>query len=212
MRLGNNADVKAIMFDMGNVLIDLDVERGVRAFREDAGFDTIGMYLDACHQKGFFGRFENGLIDEDEFYAECLSRSRKGTTRQTISECIHRMLAGIDPEKSVLLNRLKEQCSLYLLTNNNPVAMFWCSRMFAEAGIPLDTTFRLLFYSYRMKLMKPDPAYYIKCIQLAGCQPEEIVFVDDSQINIDSAAGLGIDARLYVPGTDLSAVLQPEFI
>lgn len=84
--------------------------------------------------------------------------------------------------------------------------------MFAEAGIPLDTTFRQLFYSYRMKLMKPDPAFYIKCIQLAGCQPEEIVFVDDSQINIDSAAGLGIDARLYVPGTDLSAVLQPEFI
>lgn len=209
IRLGNNGQVKAVMFDMGNVLVDLNVERSINAFRRDAGFDTIGQYLDPCHQRGFFGRFENGLIEVDEFYAECLIRSNASATHETIDECIHQMLDGIDAAKAELLLRLKEYCDLYLLTNNNPIVMKYCSRLFADSGIPLESTFRRLFYSYQMKMMKPDPAFYRRCIQLSECLPEEIVFVDDSQVNVEAASALGIDARLYVQHSDLSEVLKP---
>lgn len=209
IKLGTNEHVKAVMFDMGNVIVDLNVERGIRAFRENAGFETIGLYLDPCHQKGFFGKFENGLIDVDQFYSECLTRSDGRATHETIDECIHQMLDGIDKAKADLMNRLKEYCDLYLLTNNNPIAMKYCSRLFADAGIPLETTFRRLFYSYQMKMMKPDPAFFTRCIQLSGCRPEEIVFIDDSQINVEAASKLGIDARLYVQHSDMSVVLSP---
>ena len=208
MQLGINRNVRAVMFDMGNVLVDLDVENGIRAFRQ-IGFESIGDFLDPCHQRGFFGRFESGLISKEEFCEECISRSNPGATPEMVGECINAMLAGIMPEKSVLLNKLKEHCDLYLLSNNNPIAMYYCGKMFADAGIPLETTFRQLFYSYKMKMMKPDPAFFRECIALSGCKPSEIVFVDDSKLNVDAALALGIDARLYVPRTDLSVVLEP---
>lgn len=211
MKFGNNSDVRAVMFDMGNVLVDLNVKRGMEAFVNDAGLVTIGDYLDPCHQRGFFGLFENGLIDEEQFYQECISRSKPGTDRLTVRECIHQMLDGIDPAKAELLNRLKCHCNLYLLTNNNPIAMYYCSRLFEDAGIPLESTFQKLFYSYRMKMVKPDPAFFLECIRLCGCKAGEIVFVDDSMANVNAAAELGIDARYYEPRTDLEAVLQPCF-
>lgn len=211
MVLGENSNVRAIMFDMGNVLIDLDVQRGIDAFIRDAGLITIGEVLDPCHQRGYFGDFEAGRIDDNQFCTECIRRSRPGTTRETISECIHQMLVGIAPEKPLLLNRLKEHCDLCLLTNNNPIAMFYCSRMFADSGIPLDVTFKHLFYSYRMKTMKPSPEFFLKSVEQTGYSPQEIVFVDDSMLNVNAALELGIDARYYKPGSSLEAVLQPKW-
>lgn len=204
----NGNGIRAIMFDMGNVLVDLDVENGIRAFVEDAGLTTIGDFLDPCHQCGFFGRFEAGAIDVEQFYWECISRSRTGTTRQTIHECIGKMIVGIQPYKADLLKKLGGKYDLCLLTNNNPIAMYYCSRLFSDAGTPLDTTFKHLFYSYEMKMMKPSPDFFEACISRTGFKPSEIVFVDDSKLNVDAARKLGIDARLYMPGSDMTILLK----
>ena len=47
--------VKAIVFDIGGVLIDLDPGRCIRAFREILGYERITEILDPCHQKGIYG-------------------------------------------------------------------------------------------------------------------------------------------------------------
>ncbi len=209
IRLGNNGNVRALLLDMGGVLVDLDRERCLRAFTEKAGLTTMKDYIDNCHQRGFFGKYEMGLIDDAELYAECISRSRPGTTPDTIRECIEAMITGIHPAKGPLLRKVSEYCDLYMVSNNNPIALRYCSKLFDEAGIPLDTTFKHLFCSFQMHIGKPSEAFYRKVIDTIGLPPSQMVFVDDSPINVEGAAGFGIDARLYVPGTELSAVLQP---
>ena len=47
--------VKAIVFDLGGVLIDLDFDRCVRAFREILGYERITEILELSHQKGIYG-------------------------------------------------------------------------------------------------------------------------------------------------------------
>ena len=42
--------IKAIVFDIGGVLIGLDLGRCINAFREDLGFDQITALLDPCHR------------------------------------------------------------------------------------------------------------------------------------------------------------------
>ena len=56
------AMVKAVVFDIGGVLIGLDLDRCIRAFRENLGYERITELLDPCHQKGIYGDMEAGLI------------------------------------------------------------------------------------------------------------------------------------------------------
>ena len=64
--------IKAIVFDLGGVLFDLDTDACIRAFREGLGFEKIVEILDKCHQKGIIGQLECGDLSADEFRAEVL--------------------------------------------------------------------------------------------------------------------------------------------
>ena len=52
--------IKAIVFDMGGVLVDLDMQACIRAFKERAGFSDIEDILDCCHQKGIIASRTSG--------------------------------------------------------------------------------------------------------------------------------------------------------
>ena len=43
---------KAVIFDMGGVLVDLDIEGCRAAFKRLLGFEQIDQLVDPCHQKG----------------------------------------------------------------------------------------------------------------------------------------------------------------
>jgi hypothetical protein len=60
--------VKAVVFDMGGVLLRLDINKCIRALKEKAGFEDIEDYLNVYHQKGFVGELEAGNITADELY------------------------------------------------------------------------------------------------------------------------------------------------
>lgn len=65
----NENEIKAIVFDAGGVLLDLDLERCKSAFKEKLEYNRIDELLDACHQKGIYGDMEEGKISADEFRA-----------------------------------------------------------------------------------------------------------------------------------------------
>jgi epoxide hydrolase-like predicted phosphatase len=57
--------------------------------------------------------------------------------------------------------------------------------------------FDVLVWSYQYNLAKPDPAIYHLALQKLGTNPEETLFIDDKQANIDAAHGLGMPAILF---------------
>ena len=75
----NDAKIKALIFDMGGVLVDLDIEDCKRAFKEYLGYDEIDNIIDACHQKGIYGDLEEGTLSAEEFRKIVLEDSRPGS-------------------------------------------------------------------------------------------------------------------------------------
>ena len=67
--------------------------------------------------------------------------------------------------------------------------------------------FRNEFLSCRMKMMKPSREIFDAAAAEIGFPPEEILFVDDSQKNVDGALAAGWQSVLYVQGTDLGACI-----
>lgn len=198
---------KAIVFDLGGVLIDLDTGRCIRAFVEKLGYERIRELLDPCHQKGIYGDMEAGLITEDEFRAEVLRESRPGAVPADVDRCMAELLAGMDPAKVMLLERLSRDYPLYALSNNNEISVKRMHEIYEENGLDWRHIFRKEFISSRMKLLKPSRAIFRAAAAEIGVPPEDILFIDDSESNVEAARAAGWNAVLYVQGTDLAACI-----
>ena len=204
----NNQNIKAIIFDMGGVLVDLDIEDCKRAFKEYIGYEKIDELIDPCHQKGIYGDLEEGKITGDEFRELVLAESRPGSVAEDVDKAMWHILTGIEPYKAELLKKLSQSYDLYLLSNNNEVCLPRSRAMFAEAGAPIETTFRKSFFSFEMKALKPSEAFYKAVVAEIGLPAEQMFFIDDSQKNVDGAIAAGLPAVYYEPGTDLEALIE----
>ena len=199
--------IKAIIFDMGGVLVDLDIEDCKAAFKSMLGFEAIDELIDPCHQKGIWGDLEEGTLSSEDFRAQILAGSRPGSTADLVDKAMWHILVGIRPYKAELLNRLAESYDLYLLSNNNAICMPCSRRLFEDAGAPLEKVFRKCFLSYEMKALKPSEAFYRSVVEQIGLPSENMIFIDDSQKNVDGAEAAGLPSVYYQPGSDLSQLI-----
>lgn len=198
---------KIIIFDMGGVLVDLDLEGCRNSFKESLGFEEIDKILDPCHQKGIYGDMEEGLITDEEFIATVLASSRPDAKAEEVVEAVWKILVDIAPYKVDLLKKMSETYDIYLLSNNNPIAVQKSEVIFSEAGIPMDKIFIKCYYSYKLKTLKPSAFFYRSVVEDIDAPAEDMLFIDDSMKNVEGAIAAGLPAVHYVPGTDLAALL-----
>lgn len=194
--------IKAVFFDMGGVLLPLDMNRCIKAYREIAGFKDVDKYLDPCHQHGFFLAIEDGSLDYEGFMEECLRHCTPGTDRATVMYCQSQFFDTPKADDVALVKELSQSYDVYMLSNNNPVSMRLHIPNFEGAGLPLDKSFKKLFFSHELHMLKPNPEIYLTAIAGSGCKAEECLFIDDSQRNVDGAVAVGMHSVLFRPGTD----------
>lgn len=199
--------IKAIIFDMGGVLVDLDIEDCKKVFKETLGYNDIDQIIDACHQKGIYGDLEEGTLSAEEFRSIVLAGSRPGSAPEMVDEAMSHILVGIQPYKVQMLKKLAQEYDLYMLSNNNAICLPYSRAMFADAGIPLEDIFKKCFFSFEMKALKPSAAFYKEVVEQIGLPADEMFFIDDSQRNVDGSIAAGLPAVYYEPGTDLEALI-----
>ena len=192
---------------MGGVLMDLDIEDCKAAFKSMLGYDAIDELIDPCHQKGIWGDLEEGTLPVEDFRAQVLEGSRPGSSEDLVDKAMWHILAGVSPYKGELLNRLAESYDLYLLSNNNPICMPRSCQLFEEVGAPIEKVFKKSFLSYEMKALKPSEAFYKSVVEQIGLPSENMIFIDDSQKNVEGAEAAGLPAVFYQPGSDLSQLI-----
>ena len=68
--------------------------------------------------------------------------------------------------------------------------------------------FDVLIWSYQVRLAKPDPAIYRILLARLGTRPEEILFLDDKPVNVETARRLGMKALVFSNINQLRADLS----
>ena len=200
--------IKAIVFDMGGVIVRLNMDRCINNFKELAGFEDIEEYLDKFHQKGFISDLEEGKTQPEDFYRECLKHSRPGTTIETAHFCFCSLLDGLEEDALNLIRSLRGRYPLYVLSNNNPISRGYFRDMMKLEGLDTEEVFTKEFYSYELKLLKPSREIYGHVIEEVGTRPEEILFVDDARDNIEAAQAAGITTLWLRPGMDIAVEVK----
>ena len=81
---------------------------------------------------------------------------------------------------------------LYILSNITEE-----SYEYVKSSIPLEEIFEGGVYSYQENVLKPDKRIYEMIMNRYHLNPEETLFFDDRQRNVDAACEIGIKGVLF---------------
>lgn len=206
--MGQFSDIKTLIFDFGGVIINLDMQKCVESMRK-LGFQNVDQYLGNFAQKDFFLDFEKGKIDTAQFRAELRKMFPVPVTDAQIDEAWCDFLQDIPMEKLELLEKLKKKYRLLMLSNTNPLHISTkAGAEFSKAGKTIYDYFDKCYFSYEMKMAKPDKEIFEALLKDAKIQPEECLFLDDGPKNIQVAAELGIQTYLVKEHENLDFLLH----
>ena len=203
-----DSKIKNVIFDLGGVLINLDFDSCLNAFRT-AGFTNIEEQVRQMQGNGVFSRFELGEISPEEFRDAIRKEADESLTDRKIDDMWNLMLLDIPREKLDLLLKLREHYMVYLLSNTNQIHWdYACEQMFCYRGFRVNDFFEDIFLSFEMHKAKPEKDIYEQMMKEANILPEETFFIDDSAINCQAAISLGIQSYHYHIGEDLSSLFE----
>ena len=190
-----NDKIRNIIFDLGDVILNIDVPIASKSFAELSGREQSEI-LTIFKESEIFRQFETGLMDEPTFrnyVREILNFP--DLSDEAIDTAWNSLLLDLPPERVELLKKLAGQYRLFLLSNTSSIHITQVNKILeASTGVEkLEDLFEIVFLSYEMGLMKPDARIYQEVLDKAGLKAEETLFLDDNADNIRSAAQLGID-------------------
>jgi FMN phosphatase YigB (HAD superfamily) len=173
---------KAIVFDLGKVLLDFDynIAAGKIAARSKSTPLDIKKFID--HSSLLF-RYETGLLTSKEFYAEICSGIGYGGDFDEFSLSFANIFEPITEMVQLQANLRRGGLPCYIFSNTNELAVTYIRQSY-----PFFSNFDDYILSYEHRAMKPDAALYQVVEQRSGRQGSEILYLDDRPENI--AAGL----------------------
>lgn len=190
---------KAIIFDLGNVLLPIDLDKTYAAFsaysslsKEEIGSIIIDNQL--------WVPYESGKQSDIEFREYLRSRLHLTISDFEFDEAFSALLLDFQEGVYGWIASLQSTYHLILLSNTSSIhAERFTKVSLGPMGENLFSLFHHVYYSFEMGLVKPDPAIYHRVLTEQGFSPSQVLFFDDNLANINSAKSIGIDSYLIDP-------------
>ena len=196
----NSAD--ALLFDLGRVVIDIDINKTLACWAGHAGCepaDLVGRFS----PDQTFKRHETGEISDAEFFASLRASLGIKLSDAQFLDGWNAIFVGEMPGMAQLLARAAKRLPLYLFSNTNGAHIEHFSPRYAA----LLGHFRKIFLSSAIGLRKPDAKAYDHVVQAIGVPASRIVFFDDLAENIVCARARGLKAVHVTSTADIADAL-----
>jgi putative hydrolase of the HAD superfamily len=189
---------KAVLFDLGGVLIDIDYNATEQAFEKLGVSDFKERYTQLA-QNELFDRFECGEISPQHFVNLLLPHTQVGTSPNQVVAAWNAMIGAFPQGKLALLSQLKnQQQALFLLSNTNALHIVEVAKSLQKVSDSgLDSFFEKVFLSHEIGKRKPHRETFVWVCQQMGFDPADVLFIDDSPQHIEGAAQAGLQVHYY---------------
>lgn len=185
--------IDAIIFDLGGVILNIDYQLPVKAFRK-LGIEDFSSQFSQAAQSTLLDDYETGRISSEEFIEAIRGFVRPETTKEQIVDAWNSILLDLPEQRLFTIEKAAENHRIFLLSNTNDLHIeSFNNYLLSEFQLPsLEPFFEELYLSYEVGLRKPDPRIFEYVLQDAGLDPLHTLFIDDSIQHIQSAKELGI--------------------
>jgi glucose-1-phosphatase len=184
----------AVFFDLGNVLVRLDIERGVARLKALAG-ERAPAELGAAQL--YFSEaalaFNRGELTSDA-YLDQLARllGFPSLPRGPLADAWCAIFEPYPEMEATAGEVLALGHRAYLASNTDPLHLGYL-----RPRLPLLARLTGLHLSYEARAAKPDPAFFRAALDRFGVEPAACAYLDDRPEHVAAAQGLGIASHLH---------------
>ncbi len=185
--------IKAIIFDLGNVLLNFDhmiAAKRISGFTDKGAEEIYQMFFDSPVTR----LFEEGKITPADFFKQVKHKLALNIGFEVFLPIWNEIF--FLSENNLLVCNLAKDLSLHyklaILSNINALHMGYIKDNF-----PVFCAFKNFFASCELGMVKPDPLIYKKAMELLGVSPEEVFYTDDRKELVAEASKMGIKANVY---------------
>lgn len=202
----------ALIFDLGGVIINLDIQRTIDQLARYAQLDARAM-VDLYWGDPLFHQYEKGQISDQSFRDGLRALLNVDISDQAVDAAWNAMILDIPKERLDLLQTLKEDYQLFLLSNTNNIHLKRVFEVFQPAHHQqLDDYFQQAYYSHKTGMRKPDAEIYKKVLSDHKLAAAKTLFLDDNQQNIEGAQAVGLQTFKVENPNQLKEIFDGEKI
>ena len=207
-----NKPLKNILFDMGNVLFSIDYKKTEDAFKA-LGYENFSEMYSQFTADALFEKLETGKITTEEFYKKMISSHTGLIDENQITTAWNSMLLHWRLDSLSFLKTLAKKYNLYLLSNTNEIHLTAVNNLLKQATgkESIDDLFTKAYYSHKINLRKPNADIFEFIAKDAGIDPQETLFIDDLENNIETAASLGFKTHLLLDSETIEGLDYEKF-
>lgn len=187
------AGVKAIIFDLGNVLIDFDhtiAAKKISRFTDKTWQEIFNLFFDSA----LTGLFEEGKISPENFFREVKKMLDLKLDYAEFVPIWNDIFFLTEKNRIIynLVKGLKRKYKIALLSNINILHFGYLKEKF-----PVFDVFHYVLTSFEIGVRKPHPLIYEKTLEKLGVSPQNVFYTDDRPELIEKAKELGIRAFIF---------------
>lgn len=219
-RQQQNMAIKNIIFDLGGVLLNIDYQASINAFKALGISDFDDIYAQAA-QDHLFDSFDKGEISPAVFRDQLRQMTGLPLTDDSIDQAWGAMLLDLPWPRIDLLQGIKANYRCFLLSNTNAIHIpLFYDYLRREYGMEnLKAFFEKQYFSFEIGLRKPDREPFDLILRENELVASQTLFIDDSIQHLEGARAAGIRSFWLDPNaiqvTDLfnwKYQLRPEVL
>ncbi|MGE5570519.1 MAG: HAD family hydrolase [Rhodospirillales bacterium] len=194
--------IKAVIFDLGKVIVPFDLQRGYEALRSHCPHpaEEIPRRISSTN---LVRRFESGEVSPEAFVEQLSALLDLRVNYDRFCELWSSIFLPDPLLPESLLAGLHRRYRLLLLSNTN--AIHWAM---IRQKYSLLCHFDDYVLSYQVGALKPSARIYEEAIARAGCRPGECFFTDDIPLYVDGAREAGMDAVVFESAEQIERELR----
>ena len=181
--------IRALLFDLGGVLIDIDFDRVFRRWQPISRLSFEDMKATFKFDLPY-RRHERGELDATEYFAHLRAQLALEDDHARIVDGWNAIFAGEIAATIRMVQMARSQLPCHVFSNTNATHKQAWSARYPAIAASIDH----VFASCDIGLRKPEHAAFAHVARAIGAAPEAIMFFDDSAENVAGAAACGLRA------------------
>jgi len=187
----SSAKFRAIIFDIGRVLIRVDVHRAMAGLAPDLQLAPQELWS-SIENDSRWADWQEGRMSPQDWHLHLSKRLGGSLTFEQFKDVWNSALAPEPIQSEPFLEKLSKNYRLALLSNTDPIHM-----SHEEARFPFFRFFPIRIYSFRVGSSKPNPLIYREALRACKVRAEEAIYIDDIPAYADAAQRLGMTGLVF---------------